>query len=101
MKFRDQIAWMALVGLGSFGLGMVVWMASQAGRVASDSWLITIAWALVAGGVYLLVVTVFRAFAKQGQLRAQRSGSVHPTATFGPFNRWYFWVDRNGKDRDA
>ena len=101
MRFRDQIAWMALVGLGSFGLGMVVWMASQAGRVASDSWLITIAWALVVGGLYLLVVTLSRPAAKRQQLKFQRNRWTHPTATVGPLNRWFYWVDRNGKDRDA
>jgi heme/copper-type cytochrome/quinol oxidase subunit 2 len=101
MRFRDQIGWMALFGWAAFGLGMVVWMGSQAAGVKSDSWFITMAWALVVGGIYLLVLTLFRTVAKRGQLRAQHSSAVHPTATLGPINRWYFWVDRNGKDRDA
>ncbi len=101
MKFRDQIAWGALVGLGAFGSGMVVWMGSQVVGVAIDSWFNTISWVLVVAGLYLLVVTGFRAGAKKQQLRAQRNGLVYPTSTFGPLNRWYYWVDRTGKDRDA
>ena len=101
MRFKDQVGWMALIGLGAIGSGILVWMGSQAAGVPSDSWFTTIAWALVVAGLYLLVMTAFRAFAKTRQLRAQRNGWVYATSTFGPFNRWYYWVDRNGKDRDA
>ena len=101
MRFRDQIVWTASIGGGSFFLGIFLWLGSQAAGVDADSWAITVSWVLVVLGAYLLLGAVFRAANKHQQLKSQRAGRVHPTATLGPVNRWYFWVDRNGKDRDA
>lgn len=98
MKFRDQIGWTALIGLGSLGAGMMVWLGSQAMSVPSDSWFITAAWVLVGSGVYLLLMAASRAGGKRVRTRI---GWLHPFATWGPINRWYYWVDRSGKDRDA
>ncbi len=101
MRFKDQILWTALAGSGSFVLGAFLWLGSQAAGVASDSWAVSAAWLLVMVGLLLVLWTAFRAANKRGQLRSQRNGAVHIRATLGPFNRWYYWVDRNGKDRNA
>jgi hypothetical protein len=101
MRFRNQIVWTACLGGGSFLAGIFLWLGSQAAGVAADSWAITVSWVLVVLGACLLLGVVFRAANKQGQLRSERRGSVHIRATLGPFNRWWYWVDRNGKDRDA
>jgi apolipoprotein N-acyltransferase len=101
MRFKDQIFWTASVGGGLFSAGIFLWLGSQAAGVAAESWAVTASWALVVLGAYLLLGAVFRASNKHAQLKRQKAGRVYRRTTWGAVNRWYYWVDRNGKDRDA
>jgi hypothetical protein len=101
MRFQDQIFWTACVGGGSFFSGIILWLGSQAAGVEADSWATTVAWVLVMAGLYLLIGTTARALHKRDHKRRKGKGWLSYRATLTPFNRWYYWVDRNGKDRDA
>lgn len=98
MSFKDQIVWTVFVGAGMFSLGVMFWLGSQAAAQPSDSWVITAAWALVVSGFYVFLTAIFRAVAREQRFRL---GLIHPFATWTRYRRWYYWVDRNGKDRDA
>ena len=52
-------------------------------------------------GLLLMISAVGRSFAKRRQRKFENNGWTHPFATVGPLYRWYYWVDKDGKDRDA
>lgn len=102
MRFREQIVWAAFIGGGSVFSGIFLWLGSQAAAgVAADSWATTVAWVLVMAGLYLLIGTTARAMHKRDHMRSKGNGWLRWRATLTPFNRWFYWVDRNGKDRDG
>lgn len=100
MTFRGQIAVTAIGGFGMFGGGILLWIGSQVISALNNGLIYGLAKFLFWAGLFLLFNAFSRSMCKLNQRKFERNGWTHPTATVGPLNRWYYWVDINGKDRD-
>ena len=84
-----------------FGVSVLLLILSRVIDLFNTGAVLGVAKGLFFFGLFLMISAVGRSFAKRGQRKFEKNGWTHPFATVGPVNRWYYWVDKTGKDRDA
>ena len=84
-----------------FGVSVLLLILSRVVAFFNNGMFLGVAKWLFFLGLFLMISAIGRSFAKRRQRKFQKNGWTHPFATVGPVNRWYYWVDKNGKDRDA
>ena len=84
-----------------FGASVLLLILSRVMDVFNTEMALGVAKWLFFLGLFLMASAVLRSSAKRSQRKFARNGWTHPFSTVGPMNRWYYWVDKNGKDRDA
>lgn len=101
MRFEEQISVAARAGIRMFGVSVLLLILSRVIDLFNTGMVLGVAKWLFFLGLFLMISAVLRSFAKRKQRKFEKNGWTHPFATVGTMNRWYYWVDKNGKDRDA
>ena len=101
MRFDKQVSATARIGIRMFGVSVLLLTLSRVVAFFNSGMLLGVAKWLFFLGLFLMASAILRSFAKHSQRKFEKNGWTHPFSTVGPMNRWYYWVDKNGKDRDA
>ena len=101
MTFDRQISLTARIGIRTFGVSVLLLILSRVTAFFNTAMVLGLAQGLFFLGLFLMISSVGRSFAKRRQRKFENNGWTHPFATVGPLYRWYYWVDKDGKDRDA
>ena len=101
MRFEEQISVTARAGIRMFGVSVLLLILSRVIAFFNTGMVLGFAKNLFFLGLFLMISAVGRSLAKRRQRKFEKNGWTHPFATVGPVYRWYHWVDKTGKDRDA
>ena len=101
MTFKEQATLTLRAGIRMFGAGVLLLVLSRVKDVFNNGLILGVAEGLFFLGLFLMIGAASRSSAKRSQLRFEKNGMTHPLAALSSAYRWYYWVDKNGKDRDA